>query len=442
VAAQDERYTRQFCFDIGRAACSDRAACRALSARPRSSLVSARSHPASRRPTVTSIRVRHAWSGTCSPPHQTMCPGTGWYARTAPSRWAARSSAVCGKSVSPCAATASISSGHGGRKLAGSTESTTPAGASRAMGTADSLRRVLEPGCADEDGVTVPEPAPDGPFPPIRVADRCDHADLEVPDQAWRGASSWGVGDPNPSIGQSHAGTRRHADDGGRLGRGSAGVHHPNGSPGWDPHHENAVHCISASPFTIRVSYRENTWDLGHGRFPIVIGWGDGTSSIMSVGRAHDPYDAFRPYQVDHTYRPDFGVAGRVVTDNAHYLKPGQILFLKRVYATCPPPAQTPEVPFAVVLPLSGLASSAASCGVASGGPLSSSRADIAPFELLRSGSRSDPPQSRGGSSAAIGSYLAPRTARTSRRTILGAAPRRSRRSPASLRSTCRPRRC
>ena len=128
------------------------------------------------------------------------------------------------------------------------------------------------------------------------------------------------------------------------------------GNPGWGPDHQNAAYCLSGSPLTVRVTYREDVWNLGRGWFPLVISWGDHTFTQIPTHRSSHPYDAFRPYQVDHTYAAGFNVNGKVITDNAHGQNPHWVLFLRQFVKTCPPPAQTPEVPFAVVLPLAGLA--------------------------------------------------------------------------------------
>jgi hypothetical protein len=48
--------------------------------------------------------------------------------------------------------------------------------------------------------------------------------------------------------------------------------------------------------------------------------------------------------------------AAKFLTDNAYGPYPHLIVSLTRLVGTCPPPPETPEVPFAIVLPLSGLA--------------------------------------------------------------------------------------
>jgi len=127
-----------------------------------------------------------------------------------------------------------------------------------------------------------------------------------------------------------------------RVGRGSDPGHH--------------VYCLSSSPLTIRVTYRYSWWDVGYRRFPIIVNWGDNSSTAMPGRPAPHPYDYSHPYQLDHTYAARFRYGNKVIADNSFDGHLRIILFLKRLLGSCPPPPQTPEVPLAVVLPLTGLA--------------------------------------------------------------------------------------
>ena len=128
----------------------------------------------------------------------------------------------------------------------------------------------------------------------------------------------------------------------------------PVGGRGSDDH--NAAYCLSGPPWTVRVTYRDGAWGYGFRSFPIIISWGDHTITVVPTHRARHPYDYSHPFQADHTYAANFDPRGRFLTDNAFGPYTRLIVSLKRLAGTCPPPAQTPEVPFAIVLPISGLA--------------------------------------------------------------------------------------
>ena len=124
----------------------------------------------------------------------------------------------------------------------------------------------------------------------------------------------------------------------------------------WDPDYVVVASCTQASPMTAHIDYSVNTWDNGDGPYPIVIEWGDGTTTQVPDSPAPDPVDPGRPYELDHTYPDGFDPVGHVLTDNAHDWNPDFVLPLDVLAGTCQPPPETPEVPYAIVLPLGAIA--------------------------------------------------------------------------------------
>ncbi len=136
----------------------------------------------------------------------------------------------------------------------------------------------------------------------------------------------------------------------------AGGDNHPGPGWGWGPRSENQVYCLSAFPFRILVTYHDDGWGFGYDHVPFVIVWGDGTATQLPTQRPKHPFDPDHAFQVSHTYADSFNVGNHVLTDNLHFRDPWWAYPLRQLLASCPPPAQTPEVPWAILLPVSGLA--------------------------------------------------------------------------------------
>jgi len=98
--------------------------------------------------------------------------------------------------------------------------------------------------------------------------------------------------------------------------------------------HDKDAYCLSSWPLTIRVTYRYNSWNFGYYRFPIIISWGDGTTTAMPTRPDPHPYDYAHPYEMDHTYASTFQYSDKNITDTDHDGQPRFIVILKRIFGT------------------------------------------------------------------------------------------------------------